>query len=109
MGRMAVVVVVLGLSLAGCGAETSVAVQNESDTATKTTVRDSTNTLRVDFAELAPGARSAFVVVDWPSYSGVNVDASDNHENGTVTLTEGRKNVVQVWRDGKEPTVMLEE
>lgn len=90
-----------------CGSSTRIQVENMGSTATKVTVRTADGSFRHDFEDLAPGKTSAEIDANLDDHRGINVDASDNHENGTVDLEPGVLNVIQVHEDGTEPTVRV--
>jgi hypothetical protein len=92
-----------------CSYPTRIQVENRGSTATKITVRSADGEFRVDFPELKPGEVSAEVDYEGASRSGVNVDASDNHENGIVDLEPATLNVIEIHEDGTEPSVRVVE
>lgn len=91
--------------LGACGSPTRIQVENKGATATKVTVRTADGSFRHDFAELAPGQTTVEIEADLDDHRGINVDASDNHENGTVDLQPGVLNLIQIHEDGIEPQV----
>lgn len=92
--------------LGACSYPTRVQVENMGKTAAKITVRSADGAFRHDFPELQPGEISEEIEFDG-SQQNVNVDGSDNHENGTVNLEPATLNIIQVHEDGLEPTVKV--
>lgn len=92
--------------LGACSYPTRVQVENMGKTASKITVRSADGAFRHDFPELQPGEISEEIEFDGTRQN-VNVDGSDNHENGTVNLEPATLNIIQVHEDGVEPTVKV--
>ncbi len=94
--------------LGACTYPTRVQVENTGKTATKITVRSADGSFRHDFPELQPGETSEEIEFEGGERD-VDVNGSDNHENGFVDLESGRLNIIQLHEDGIEPTVRVVE
>lgn len=92
--------------LGACTYPTRVQVENTGKTATKITLRSADGSFRYDFNELQQGAISEEIEFEGGDQD-VNVDGSDNHENGIVDLESGRLNIIQIHEDGVEPTLRV--
>ncbi len=98
----------LAMVFAGaCGSPTRIQVENKGAKATKVTVRTTDGSFRHDFADLAPGKKSVEIEAELDDHRAINVDASDNHENGIVDLEPGVLNLIAIHEDGTEPAVTV--
>ena len=87
------------------------AVKNTIGNTSGIKIRDPENNAEseVDFGQVADGATTVCAEITYSSLTGVNVNATDNGENGSVTLTAGKENLITVYEDGTEPTASVQD
>ena len=103
------VTVALAVFLSSCSYLTRITIENKGTSATTVIVRSADSAYSQEFPEIAPGAISEEIEVNWPDVEGVTLEVSANHEGGTLDLGLGMSNAIQIFALGTKPTVISTE